>query len=286
MPPKQNEQNEQNAPLNGGQAVRTTKFWQVVVVITTPWLIYVLLLCAFLFCFHNMAPVTWILVAVCFGLSLLLLGLGIFVSRLLLFIGVLSLASTLTATLVGMWLHENYLGRYYLLQQPAVGPLNPHGSPPSQDIALYQFIDGTFVDDKRTMGYKVGNKLFCVAPVSFPMAYNDSIEYWATGQDCCEPQQHFDCGTARIPGSVMAIAAEPHEAYDKAAIESKAAYDSWGPGKPHFVYFIETSDKYMEYLWCFSLTIYLSSAAIDFLMCAVGAAIFAKWPVRPRVPLN
>jgi hypothetical protein len=266
------------APLNQNAPPRKNPLKDVVVIIVLPWLVFALLLLMFLFCYHDLAVLVWALVVVCFALSLVFLGLGFGVKhRTFIAIGLLCFASSVTGTIVGKWLNDNYLERYYTLEQSDVAAnLDPTVNPGAKELAIFKFQNMSFVDDMRTVGFMADRQIFCVAPVSKPMAYNASVEFWATGEDCCEPRRNFDCGTAREQATI-AIVATPNKYYDKAISQAKALYSiPEGPSKPRLVYFVKGTEHVKGFLWEQSLTICLFASILDLLMCAAAGAVMTK----------
>lgn len=265
-------------PLTQDAPKRTSPLQDVFLIVALPFLVFFLLLCLFLFIYHDLEPVVWTLVVVCSLLSLVFLGLGIGVRhRVFIAIGLLCLASTVTATVVGKWLDDNYLERYYMLDltDKQAENLDPTVNPGAAEITIFKFQNTTFVDDMRTVGFMADRKIFCVAPVSKPMGHNLSVEFWATGVDCCEPRQNFDCGAAREQAT-FGIVAEANPYWDKAISEAKALYNvTVAPENPRLVYFVSGTDQVRTDLWEQALSVCLFASIVEFLMvvCA-GFAMF------------
>lgn len=253
----------------------------VIVAIALPWLIFFLVLCMFLFTFHDLAPIVWTLIVLCLGLALLFFVLGMSVKhKIFVAIGLLSFASTAVATTVGLWLSDAYLERYYKLEDSDFANVDAETPPPSgQDTSLFQFGSQTFVDDKRTIGYVAGGEIYCIAPVSSPKSFDATVQYWATGQNCCEMRSNFDCGSSR-EGSFIAVTtdanSQENEIFDKAIDVAKAVYGMKTSNSSRLVDFVVSVESVKDDLWDEALSVALVASIMDLLMCVVAGLMLYK----------
>lgn len=267
---------------------RNNNLKEVAIVISLPWLIFFLVICLFLFTYNDLAPLVWTLLLFCTALAFLFVGLGFSMrKRVFVALGLLCLSSVVTGTTVGLWLDSTYLAHYYVLEGgdelrdvvPTVAP--PAGKEPA---SIYHFANGTFVDDMRTVGFVKEGRIYCVAPVSLPGAFDATVEYWATGQDCCERRGHFDCGTAREPGALVGVvAAASNRAarnyFDKAVEQAEDLYgatSSNASGSPRLVAFVHSAAAVEADLWNEALSICLATSCLNFLTCCMAGLILAK----------
>eukprot|EP00415_Alexandrium_ostenfeldii_P002504 UN2504 len=56
--------------------------------------------------------------------------------------------------------------------------VNPMDSTTPVDMGVLHFIAGAFVDDRRTIGYVLNGRIFCVAPVALQAHFNPTVTYW------------------------------------------------------------------------------------------------------------
>jgi len=263
------------------KAARQPDKKDVVVAIALPWLIFFVIVALFLFTYHDMAIIVWVLIVLCIALSLLFLILGMSVGlKSFIAIGLLCLGSTFVATTVGMWISDEYLERYYKFDDSNLQSVDPTVAPDSkaQDVSVFNFINDTFIDDARTVGFVAGGDIYCVAPVSFPEKPDVAVQYWATGVNCCEQRSNFDCGAARDPEASSGVVADDYaEMYHKAILMAQAIHGLGSTNTSRFVNIINSADAMQGGLWDEALSVGLSASIVD-LAFSLGAG-FMLWKV-------
>eukprot|EP00927_Polykrikos_kofoidii_P053358 TRINITY_DN4779_c0_g1_i1.p1 TRINITY_DN4779_c0_g1~~TRINITY_DN4779_c0_g1_i1.p1 ORF type:complete len:307 (-),score=42.21 TRINITY_DN4779_c0_g1_i1:65-985(-) len=279
---------DETEPLLGQRAGLSKKgvIKDAVVVITLPWLVFFLVMCSFLFTYHDLAVLVWILVCCSIGLALLFLILGFSVkNRTFIAIGLLCMASTDIATTVGLWLNDSYLDRWYSLDYSGENEgVNP-SIPPKRDdssAVVTHFLNGSFVDDYRTVGYVMENDIWCVAPVSLPGFEDASVSYWATGKNCCEQRSGFMCGTSRDPNSNVAIATETEiyaEAahFKRAVVMAQAVHGLESTEGYRLVSFVSSPQDVMGDLWDECVTIALFTSIMDIILCLAAGSLLVRF---------
>jgi hypothetical protein len=70
------------------------------------------------------------------------------------------------------------------------------------DAAVLQFMDGTMVDDQKSIGMKSldGGTTYCVAPISDGSG-EGRVNFWAVGINCCGQSSDFTCADAGQPNT-------------------------------------------------------------------------------------
>lgn len=256
-----------------------SRFTDVTVTIVLPWLVFFLVLSMFLFAYHDMKLLVWILLGACLALALLFLSIGCAVrSGTFLAIGYLCLTSLLVGGTVGFWLDREYLQRYWELDEgneyKDVDPMSDARE--TREAAVLHFASDTFVDDRRTIGFVAEGGIFCVAPVALPVHANASVEYWAVGQDCCEMRSNFDCGTARDLGAITAVAERPNDLYTKAIYEAASVYSLNSSAYSKLVSFVNDPQVVIGDIWDEALTIALVAMMMDLCMCTAAGLVLTK----------
>merc|ERR1719446_1248216 len=106
--------------MRKGKSLRSSAAAGLAVLITLPWLKFCLVTCLFTFIYQEYAPIVWALVMCCLGLAILLAGLYFFSRRLAhLALGFLCVTGCTAGLLVGMIIHESYMGEHSRLQRGA-----------------------------------------------------------------------------------------------------------------------------------------------------------------------
>lgn len=267
---------------------RRTHFTDIVVSIVLPWLVFFLVISLFLFAYHDMQGIVWIFITLCFGLALLFLILGSAARHgTFLAIGFLCLTSVIVGTVVGLWLYNEFLKRYWQLdsgmEYKNVDPMAD--AKKTSDAGVIHFEDNVFVDDKRTIGFVTNGGIFCVAPVVAPPNYMSSVQYWAVGEDCCEKRSNFDCGTSRDANATTAITEQRNKPYSQAIAEAESVYGLNSTEGAQVVSFVADPKEAIGDIWDETLTIALVAMIMDLCICAVAGLVLAKILIPAQQPL-
>lgn len=256
----------------------------MVIAIALPWLVFFLITCLFLFAFQDLEVFVWILVAACVGLSLLFLGLGLAAKHpLFVAIGALCLFFCVAATALGLWLDDTYLQRYALItDSKAFKDIDPTGDPNlTRTAGVIHFKKGSFVDDRRTVGW-IDDSIYCVAPVVTPTTYSTDVQYWATGEDCCEQRSNFDCGDAREADVVTAIIAEEDPRFRDAIAMAESVYQLKSSKSAQLVELTRDASQVASDIWdeCFSIALVAGAAAL--VISAMAGILLARVMSKAR----
>jgi len=264
-----------------------SRFTDVIVAIILPWLVFFLVVSLFLFAYHQMKVVVWSLIGACLALSLLFFVLGFrSPNATFLAIGYLCVTSLIVGTVVGLSLDREYLQHYWELDNGTeykdVDPTADAGS--TKDASVIQFVPGTFVDDRRTVGFISEGRIFCTAPVSLPQRANAAVAYWAIGEGCCQMRSNFDCGTARDLDAYTAVAEKRNEVYSKAIEEAVSVYGINATlANVGLVAFVSDPQAYIGEIWDEALTVALIAMIMDLVMCAIAGFVLGKILTPPDV---
>lgn len=205
--------------------------------------------------------------------SLVLLGVGCF-------------TSTCASVLIGNHINEEYLS-YYAEMKRSHAYKNvdaSHLAARTLSAGVFEFIPETIVDDHRSIGFIAGGDIHCVAPVATAGRFNSTIQYWATGVNCCEKRWHFDCGTA-MHDPRIAVVARKSEFFNKAVIEAESVYNLSSAADAHFVHFVQDPLDVQDQVWDAAVTTILVASLLDLgLMSTLVALIFKAVPniMSPR----
>lgn len=251
----------------------------ITVSIVVPWLVFFLVLCLFIFLYHDMQVVVLASISVCAALALLFLILGCRSwSSTYVAIGLLSFISVVAGSAVGLWLNREYLTRYWELDAGIeYKDVNPTlDSRKTSDAGIIHFTNDSFVDDRRTIGFVAKGTIFCVAPVVRLPRRIANIEYWAIGEDCCEQRANFDCGFAREPGIVTSIVQRPSQVYLQAVEQAASVYHLNTSRTPRLVSFAGDPKVVISDIWDETLTIALLALIMDLCVCTVTGLVLGK----------
>jgi len=255
------------------------RFTDLAISVVLPWLVFFLVTSLFLFAYHEMEMIVWILVALCGGLALLFLVLGACARHgSFLAIGFLCLTSVVVGVVVGLWLHTEYLERYWQLDSgQEYREVQPTADAKlTRDAAVIHFAPKTFVDDRRTIGFVAGGGILCLAPVATSFNYNSVIQYWAVGEDCCEMRCNFDCGTARELGPLTGVTEPRGDLYDRAIAQAMSVYGMNTTADAQLVSLVRDPKAVISDIWDETLTIALIAMIMDLCMCIVAGLMIAR----------
>jgi len=207
-----------------------------IVAIFLPWLIFTLVLTAFIYFYYEYRWLVWSLVAGCLLLGTLMVAMGAGRSRsTYLAVGLLCLAAACVGTSIGVYLYDTYASTYWQLQDGAeykgVSPSSKASD--HADATIFSFTPDAFVDTVRTLGYMEAGVVYCVAPVA-SSKFSDAPQYWAAGKDCCDQRANFHCGDVGNIGNAQAktgviIKDESERAKYKTAIRMAEAVFNLSP---------------------------------------------------------
>jgi len=258
---------------------RRNRIADLTVSVALPWLVFFLVTSLFVFAYHEMKLVVWILTGLCLCLAMLFLILGVHGRHAtFLAIGFTCLTSVIVATVLGVWLNGQYLERYYQLESgQEYQDVDPTSDPTTtKDAAIINFAAEAFVDDSRTLGFVADGAIFCAAPVVTPPYYTTEVSYWAVGSDCCQQRSGFDCGTARDLGSTSALIEPWQSRYADAVAEASSVYGLPSMKGAQLVSFVYKPQTVVNNLWEETLTIALIASLMDFLICLFAGVVIAR----------
>lgn len=118
--------------------------------------------------------------------------------------GVLFLQGILAGVLVGFFMYYHYLCYYWKYKE--MRTYTNVGAAQSArafgDGSMFLFTQDTRLDSSRAVGYESRwtGQHYCVAPIiDSTMTQADPINYWAVGENCCNPRAEFHCDDAKDP---------------------------------------------------------------------------------------
>mmetsp|Transcript_3595 Transcript_3595/g.9048 ORF Transcript_3595/g.9048 Transcript_3595/m.9048 type:complete len:326 (+) Transcript_3595:141-1118(+) len=258
--------------------------------VTLPWIIYFVGVCLFLFAYDDIEILVWIVLTFFSIIAILVLALGVLTGQpIYLGVGLLSVAAIVLACSLGMYLDEEFLHEYGQLDSGTrYTSVNPaQNSSSTADGTVLSFINTTFIDDKRTVGWVEHQEIACIAPIVVPPVYRQDAGYWATGINCCDMRSNFDCGTARDRGVLKAVVAKEDDRFGKALREAQAVYNvSTNITDVTFLTFMEDPEGHIGTLWDQAVMVALASALVYLLVCVICGLMLSKVLARkPRRPL-
>jgi len=240
---------------------------------------FFLVVSLFLFAYRDMKVLTWCIMSACLVLGLFFMVLGCMShTGTFLAVGCLCLTSLVVGAGVGFWLDKEYLQRYWELDNGMeYKDVNPMDSRTPVDMGVLHFMAGTFVDDRRTIGYVVDGAIFCVAPVALQAHFNTTVTYWAVGEDCCQMRSGFDCGVSRDLDSVTAVMEKPAKEFSKAIEEAVSVYGiNSTANSTVMVSFVSDPEVVTGDIWDEALTIALIAMIMDLCLSAVAGLMLAR----------
>lgn len=259
----------------------------VVMTVLVPWGLFVLIMFGVVVFTYNQDPLllgALVALTLLIPLFFLIIG-GLTMMRpqpkkqpLMLAIGLLGLAAMGVGGAVGAVINAEYMIMYHELESGAayrnVSPLE--SSAATGDGVLVEFMNGTFVDDRRTVGFQAQGRLWCVAPVALPPTYASRVEYWAVGTDCCERRANFACGSSREPVlSGLTQGSNPH--YAQAVREAKAVYAlDAAPAEPQYLAFVSSVVEVKAVLFEEALLVGAVAALGHLLASALAGLMLSK----------
>lgn len=260
---------------------------EMVVIVLPPCLAFLVVEVLFLFVYGDQQAVVLVLTVMTAILSFIFLAMGIWSKRSSYTVSAsLCLANIIAAMAVGLYLNVAYLERYGELEAARVfTDVDPtvagnYTSP----AAVLHFEDGTFVDEKRTLGFMARGSIYCVAPV-VSEGQPDAVQYWAYGKDCCEPRVDFDCGVSREPGAKTGLLEAPHGIFRRAIRQAKSVYGITSAGAA-LVSFPANVAQVATDLRQEASLLGLAAIAVDISVCVLTWFAFSKMPMpEPRNPV-
>lgn len=269
-------------PMRKGGNMRGNAAAGLAVLATLPWLMFSLIVCLFAFLYDEFAPVVWALVMCCVGLALLLSGLYMVSRRLAhLALGFLCLSACVIGLLLGVLVHESYMGEHSRLQRGArYSNVQPAELATSHaDAVFLSFSIGSAIDTTRAVGFKQSDDVYCAAPILDGTEADSNVQYWAVGVNCCLERGDFECDDAKNPkahgGIVLSEDDEDMEHYKSAIDEVEEAHGLVAPKTALFLRWTFDPNKVMNELW---------SSGVQ--MVALGVAFYLLLSIVIAFALN
>lgn len=266
-------------PMKKGRNMRGNAAAGVAVLATLPWLMFSLIVCLFSFVYVEFAPVVWALVMCCLGLAMLLAGLY-FVSRRLahLALGFLCVTGCTAGILVGMIVHESYMGEHSRLKRGS----QYHNVQPAElatshaDAVFIGFSVGSAIDTMHAVGFKISDHTYCAAPILDGTEADNKVQYWAVGVDCCLERGDFECDDAKDPkahgGIVLSEDEEDMEHYHAAVAEVDETHNLAAPKTALFLRWTADPNKVINDLWSSGVKT-IALAVVGYLLGSIVIAI-------------
>eukprot|EP00927_Polykrikos_kofoidii_P016352 TRINITY_DN17386_c0_g1_i1.p1 TRINITY_DN17386_c0_g1~~TRINITY_DN17386_c0_g1_i1.p1 ORF type:complete len:308 (-),score=50.84 TRINITY_DN17386_c0_g1_i1:145-1068(-) len=194
-----------------------------------PWMVFTFIACLFSVS-EDIEVLGWGFAGICALMSVLFCTVGYLGGNVVpLALGLFCLTAITVSVPVGLIVKETYMKPYWHIEDGAlyrnVDPLEVGAT--MSDGTLFEFIEGTFVDTERSVGYMKSGDVFCVAPISGPTK-SESPSIWAVGKGCCSQKSHFTCGDAGDDKAHSALGVGDDgksEKYLKAVRMAQATFD-------------------------------------------------------------
>eukprot|EP00931_Biecheleriopsis_adriatica_P090581 TRINITY_DN64542_c0_g1_i1.p1 TRINITY_DN64542_c0_g1~~TRINITY_DN64542_c0_g1_i1.p1 ORF type:complete len:304 (-),score=47.50 TRINITY_DN64542_c0_g1_i1:33-923(-) len=186
-------------PVPGFRRPRGYHVTSLGLLISLPFLIFLLLAVLSMFFFRNASGVMWVTVVICLCIALLFMVVTQREGPKFWFnLGGLCFLATTTGTTAGIWNYNHNTYKFWAYAgQPVYTNLRAAGPAASYlDAGILSFREEVRVDVHRSFGFKDG-ATFCIAPVVEVPDVGTTIEFWAVGIDCCgEDGSSFACEDA------------------------------------------------------------------------------------------
>jgi len=183
------------------------------ILVLVPWLTFMWTLLLWLLLRHYMPSACVLLTMVLAGACCILIQMSntskTWGSVHLFPLGLLCLVAVVSASFVGDSGWRSHWRQYWWMQTGSRVEGNSASSPAAGhvDASVIGFwdldkggtVNGTYVDNLRSAGYKDGH-YFCVAPIISPETADGGfirVNYWAIGVDCCQRSGSFVCDDSR-----------------------------------------------------------------------------------------
>lgn len=277
------------------------------ILVFTPFVMFSVLSCAFVFVYHHFPIVAWLLAGtwVMLALSFVVLDRRQRMSGSWYYaLGLLCLFATANAMGCGLYNYWTYLYQYWSYTESRIYtnvlPTEPAQS--HEDAGIIMFSETARVDTTRAVGYKAGS-VYCVAPI-MDETQSDRVEYWAAGIGCCSSRGDFECDDVWNPkarsgaviidplGGDVSVSSEKRgsgtqmrfwksnwEYYMKAVGQAEANYQMVSSEHPLFVRWVTDPQQFQDKLWRYGIAMLIGSVSIYLLVSIIfgaGMQMYAK----------
>lgn len=248
----------------------------IAVSIALPWVCFTVLLLLFTV-YRDFKLFVWCFASASFLFAILLVCVGGAARHgAFLLLGSTTLASVCSGVMVGYHMDSEYLAYYNTVRDGVVYKnVDATGHAGAKvDAGVLLFANDTLVDDRRTVGFVADGTIHCVAPVAKETIYSRSVQYWATGTDCCQRRSNFDCGTAMASiGARSAIVAKPSEHFASAIEEAVSVYNLRSTSEALLLTFVDDPVKARDDIWECAIYTVLVSVVVHFLVMSTAVVL-------------
>jgi len=250
--------------LKGKKGLKVNKgYINYTLMIMVPYLIFAGLLAFYVYLYHDLFHVAWLLSLVAVLVSFVWIASDLYTikgGQWYVFFGVLTLLAGLAATGVGLYIYFGYTYQFYKLgglrTYTNVLPAEPADS--HADAGKIYFTPNSKVDITRAVGFQAQGGVYCVAPI-LDETQLARVNFWAVGRDCCLSRASFNCDEAWNPdahaGAVVLDSGAPQVSFDqqdfylKAVHEAQALYDLASADPPIFVRWVLDPSAMQAAFW-------------------------------------
>lgn len=274
---------KRNAPYQLNEATRA------VLATLAPWVAYTFAACIFALGLHNHESTVVAFLFISVVLCVSVLGVALCSKDADRVRGCLLASLCLLCVLVGAWtgftVYDHFFAHYWFSANGGayvnVVPTEPATG--YADAGKIVFSDESKVDVRRALGYR-DRLTYCVAPIS-DGTLSASVQFWATGMDCCSARGSFTCddtfNTKARSGFVIRDVSEhrrdQHYYYMKAVRQAEAVFGITSTD-PIFVRWVKDPEKMETNYWRTGFGVLLVSVIVALLFCIfVISLIFSSW---------
>eukprot|EP00933_Yihiella_yeosuensis_P021492 TRINITY_DN169_c3_g1_i1.p1 TRINITY_DN169_c3_g1~~TRINITY_DN169_c3_g1_i1.p1 ORF type:complete len:355 (-),score=80.69 TRINITY_DN169_c3_g1_i1:161-1225(-) len=165
-----------------------------------------------------------------------------------LFKGILICVGSTAALAIGSQIYQVEMANYWT-HLAGVGYTNVPPTKPAdafQDANVLGFSRMSRVDLRNVLGFRPQGTVttYCVAPILDATKKTKEVNFWAAGEDCCEPLRSFLCGDVQhararsglvFPPNASNFASERWHNFREAAMQAADLYGLTVPNRPIFV---------------------------------------------------
>lgn len=199
-------------------------------------------------------------------------------------LGILVLTAILISLSVSVYAVAKSLLEYHRLSQGAsyFNVLPSESAMSKNDATTLSFTNSSLVDVTRTFGFTDARAstpvTYCVAPISDGFLYQNRVQYWAAGLDCCEARSNFACYDKKSTGAHGALVLEDEmQALDgfRSAIDGAQGQYGLTTGDNYLLLkWVEDPVGYRDSLWKNTATLFLIFGGVYLVISSmIGCAL-------------
>uniref|UniRef100_A0A0G4GA66 Uncharacterized protein n=1 Tax=Chromera velia CCMP2878 TaxID=1169474 RepID=A0A0G4GA66_9ALVE len=230
--------------------------WRVASLTFFPFLVFSIVLILWVFAYHEAPFIVYMSIVALGILALVFLVSGFMhqmqgggrrpaAGRVHFYMALFIFLACVVGYIVGEHIYTEYMEVYhgYVENQVYNNVVATDAAQYFSDAGKIHFNEAARVDTDKSVGFKQGGTMYCVAPVvQTGSTETNKVEFWAVGLNCCDKKGVFDCDDSHNAKAKGAVVVMGDEFLEKAVKKAEVAFSLVSSSEPVYVRWVNSPD--------------------------------------------